>query len=117
MLNLSTGLCFVGLRYMPLGEFTAVTFIAPMLSMVLAGWLLKEELERRGQVILTGADTAEIVGTDGHVSGVRLKDGREIPADIVVMAVGIRPNVKLAQDAGLHCDRGIVVSEDRKSVV
>jgi nitrite reductase (NADH) large subunit len=40
-----------------------------------AGWLLKAELERRGQVILTGADTAEIVGEDGHVDGVRLKDG------------------------------------------
>jgi nitrite reductase (NADH) large subunit len=45
-----------------------------------AGWLLKSELERRGQVILTGADTAEILGEDGKVTGVRLKDGREIPA-------------------------------------
>jgi nitrite reductase (NADH) large subunit len=44
-----------------------------------AGWLLKTELERRGQTILTGADTAEIYG-EGKVEGVRLKDGREIPA-------------------------------------
>jgi NAD(P)H-nitrite reductase large subunit len=59
-----------------------------------AGWLLKIELESRGQTIFTGADTAEIFG-QGKVQGVRLKDGREIPCSIVVMAVGIRPNVKL----------------------
>lgn len=75
-----------------------------------AGWLLKEALERRGQTILTGADTAEIYG-QGKVEGVRLKDGREIPASLVVMAVGIRPNVKLARDAGLAIGRGIHVDD------
>src|SRR5690606_37759027 len=76
-----------------------------------AGWLLKSELERRGQTILTGADTQEILEEDGHVAGVRLKDGREIPADIVVMAVGIRPATMLAKTAGLDCERGIVVDD------
>ncbi|QKG72187.1 nitrite reductase large subunit NirB [Erythrobacter mangrovi] len=76
-----------------------------------AGWLLKNELERRGQTILTGADTAEIVARDGHVGGVRLKDGTEIPAEIVVMAVGIRPNTQLAQTAGLEVGRGIIVDD------
>ncbi len=76
-----------------------------------AGWLLKAELERRGQTILTGADTAEIMERDGHVAGVRLKDGREIPADIVVMAVGIRPATALARSAGLEVERGIVVDD------
>jgi nitrite reductase (NADH) large subunit len=75
-----------------------------------AGWLLKSELEKRGQQILTTADTAEIYG-DGQVEGVRLKDGKEIPASIVVMAVGIRPNVKLARDAGLAIGRGIHVDD------
>lgn len=76
-----------------------------------AGYLLKSELERRGQTILTGADTAEIVGRDGHVAGVRLKDGREIAADIVVMAVGIRPATTLARAAGLEVERGIMVDD------
>ena len=76
-----------------------------------AGWLLKAELERRGQVILTGADTAEIMAKDGHVAGVRLKDGSEIPADIVVMAVGIRPATALAKSAGLEVERGILVDD------
>jgi nitrite reductase (NADH) large subunit len=76
-----------------------------------AGWLLKEALEGRGQSILTDADTAEIYG-QGQVEGVRLKDGRDIPASLVVMAVGIRPNVKLAREAGLAIGRGIHVDDD-----
>ncbi|WP_257546670.1 nitrite reductase large subunit NirB [Sphingopyxis sp. DBS4] len=75
-----------------------------------AGWLLKNALEARGQTILTGADTAEIVG-DGKVEGVRLKDGTLIPARLVVMAVGIRPSVALARDAGLAVGRGIQVDD------
>jgi nitrite reductase (NADH) large subunit len=75
-----------------------------------AGWLLKTALEARGQTILTGADTAEIVG-DAHVEAVRLKDGTDIPADLVVMAVGIRPAVALARDAGLEVGRGIKVDD------
>ncbi|GGA38012.1 nitrite reductase large subunit NirB [Sphingomonas psychrolutea] len=75
-----------------------------------AGWLLKEALEARGQTILTGADTAEIYG-QGKVEGVRLKSGHEIPASLVVMAVGIRPNVKLARGADLAIGRGIHVDD------
>ena len=75
-----------------------------------AGWLLKSELERRGQTILTRADTAEIVGAT-HVEGVRLKDGTLIPASLVVMAVGIRPSVALARAAGLEVGRGIKVDD------
>jgi len=75
-----------------------------------AGWLLKTELERRGQTILTGADTAEIYG-QGKVEGVRLKDGHEIPASLVVMAVGIRPSTALAREAGLAVGRGVQVDD------
>jgi len=75
-----------------------------------AGWLLKSELESRGQTILTGADTAEILGNT-HVEGVKLKDGRVIPASLVVMAVGIRPSTALAREAGLAVGRGIQVDD------
>ena len=75
-----------------------------------AGWLLKSALEARGQTILTGANTAEIFG-QGKVEGVRLKDGREIPASLVVMAVGIRPSTALAREAGLAVNRGIQVDD------
>ncbi|TYC87783.1 nitrite reductase large subunit NirB [Novosphingobium sp. BW1] len=76
-----------------------------------AGFLLRSELEKRGQTILTGANTQEIIGKDGHVAGVRLEDGTEIPADIVVMAVGIRPATGLAKEAGLEVERGILVDD------
>jgi nitrite reductase (NADH) large subunit len=75
-----------------------------------AGWLLKSALEGRGQIVFTSADTAEIYG-NGKVEGVRLKDGREIPASLVVMAVGIRPNTKLAKEAGIAVGRGIHVDD------
>ena len=75
-----------------------------------AGWLLKSALEGRGQTVFTSADTAEIYGR-GKVEGVRLKDGREIAASLVVMAVGIRPNTRLAKEAGLAVGRGIQVDD------
>ena len=75
-----------------------------------AGFLLRRELEGRGIEVLTGATTEEIVG-DEAVKGVKLKDGRTVPADLVVMAAGIRPNIALARDAGLDCNRGIVVDD------
>jgi nitrite reductase (NADH) large subunit len=75
-----------------------------------AGWLLKTALEGRGQTILTGANTAEIYG-EGKVEGIRLKDGRDIPASLVVMSAGIRPNIALAKAAGLEINRAILVDD------
>ncbi len=50
-------------------------------------------------------------GSEPRVGAVRFTDGSEVPADLVVMAVGIRPNVALAESAGLHCNRGVVVND------
>ncbi|MBB5190180.1 nitrite reductase (NADH) large subunit [Silvimonas terrae] len=79
---------------------------------VTAGKLLQQSLEERGLSFLLQKQTAEIIGNEaGEVTGVRFKDGTEAAADLVVMAVGIRPNTALAESAGLHCNRGIVVSD------
>lgn len=75
-----------------------------------AASMLKDALTARGLRIELGAQTEKCIGTD-RVTAVRLTDGREIPADLVVMAVGIRPNIALAESAGLHCQRGIVVND------
>lgn len=75
-----------------------------------AASMLKKSLEERGLQFLMGAQTEAILG-DGRVEKVRFKDGTEIPADLVVMAVGIRPNIELAEKAGIHCERGIVVND------
>ena len=77
-----------------------------------AGRLLQKSLEDRGLKFLIGAQTESLIpDKDGRVMAVRFKDGLEIPADLVVMAAGIRPNTELAEKTGLHCNRGIVVSD------
>jgi NAD(P)H-dependent nitrite reductase large subunit len=82
-----------------------------------AGALLRGALEQRGLHFLLNAHTAEMLGNDqGRVCAVRFKDGREVPADLVVMAVGIRPNIALAQQMRLHCERAIVVSDTMQTI-
>jgi nitrite reductase (NADH) large subunit len=77
-----------------------------------AGRLLQEALEARGVAFRIGATTeALLAGEDGRVRAVRFANGTEIPAELVVMAVGIRPNTALAERSGLHCHRGIVVDD------
>ena len=77
-----------------------------------AGDLLCKSLQARGLKFKLGAQTKALIGgADGRVMAVQFKDGSEIPADLVVMAAGIRPNTALAESAGIHCNRGIVVSD------
>jgi len=77
-----------------------------------AGKLLQKSLTERGMQFLMQAQTAELLGNDaGRVRAVKFKDGSEVPADLVVMAVGIRPNTQLAEKMRLHVDRGIVVND------
>jgi nitrite reductase (NADH) large subunit len=73
-----------------------------------AGYLLQRAVEERGIKVMTKANTKAIVG-NGRVEGVELADGTVVPASLVVMAVGIRPNATLAKDAGVTVNRGIVV--------
>jgi nitrite reductase (NADH) large subunit len=75
-----------------------------------ASALLRRSLEETGLKFLLEAQTETLIGED-RVRAVRFKDGTEVPADLVVMAVGIRPNVALAKAAGLYCERGIVVND------
>ncbi len=77
-----------------------------------AGKLLQKSLEARGIRFEIGAHTEALIpDKDGRVMAIRFKDGRELPADLLVMAVGIRPNTTLAESMGLHCNRGIVVND------
>ena len=77
--------------------------------------MLKKSLENKGLRFLLRKQTTSIKanaeGPDSRVGSVSFADGEEIPADLVVMAVGIRPNDELAKAAGIHCTRGIVVND------
>jgi len=90
-----------------------------------AGKLLQKSLEARGLKFLIGAHTQALIGDSeggkaGRVMAVQFKDGREVPADLVVMAAGIRPNTELALKIGLHCGPqnrgGIVVTDTMQTV-
>jgi nitrite reductase (NADH) large subunit len=77
-----------------------------------AGKMLQKSLEDRGLTFLLAKNTQELVGDEhGHVQAIRFTDGLEVPAQLVVMAVGIRPNTALAEASGIHCNRGIVVND------
>jgi nitrite reductase (NADH) large subunit len=75
-----------------------------------AAGMLRRALEARGIEVYLEAETARIRGAK-QVEGLELKDGRVLPADLVVMAVGIRANADLARTAGLEIDRGIEVDD------
>jgi len=76
-----------------------------------AGYLLRKALVDKGITIKCSANSKEILGKDGHVRALLLDDGTELPCDLLVMAVGIRPNVTLAQESGLAVGKGIHVDD------
>jgi nitrite reductase (NADH) large subunit len=75
-----------------------------------AAGLLKTLVERKGIEVLLNANTERLHG-ETCVEGVELADGRQLDADAVIFAAGIRPNVALAKDAGIPVNRGIVVDD------
>ncbi len=77
-----------------------------------SGQLLQQALEQRNLSFRLEAHTTALLGDEqGRVSEVCFRDGSRIPADLVVMAAGIRPETRLAEQAGLPCDRGILVND------
>lgn len=76
-----------------------------------AAGFLQRQLESKGISFRLGATIAEIIGRDQHIQKVRLSDNSLLPADMLVMATGIQPNIALGQAMGLACERGIVVND------
>lgn len=77
-----------------------------------AAKLLQAELVQRGIHFKMPAKTQALLGdSNGHITAVRFDDGSELACDLFVMAIGVRPNMALAQTAGLYCERGIVVND------
>ena len=81
-----------------------------------ASAMLKQSIENKGIQIITEANTEALLGDEnGHVTQLALNDGTVLDADLVVFAVGIRPNMALAQSAGLRCNRGVLVNDTMQS--
>ena len=80
-----------------------------------AGRVLVRTLRRLGVAVITDARTTQVHGRE-RVTGVSLDDGRTVLADLIVLACGVRPDVRLATDAGLAVDRGVVVDDHLRSI-
>ncbi|MCH6269485.1 nitrite reductase large subunit NirB [Neobacillus citreus] len=76
----------------------------------IAASMLKAELEAQGMSFLMEKETVEILG-DERVTGLRFKDGSEVEADLIVMAIGIKSNTEVAKNSGIYVNRGIVVND------
>ena len=72
--------------------------------------LMRAELEQKGMHFLMNHHTEALLGDD-RVEKVRFKDGSEVEADLVIMAIGVRPNMTLAKASGIQCDRGVLVDD------
>jgi nitrite reductase (NADH) large subunit len=77
-----------------------------------AAQLLQAELEQKGIQFKMAAKLHSLVGdAQQHIKAVRFVDGSELDCDLFITAIGVRPNIALAQSAGLYCERGIVVND------
>jgi nitrite reductase (NADH) large subunit len=72
--------------------------------------LLKSQIEKMGIGIHLGLASEEVLGQE-RVAGLRFKGGQEIETDVALVAAGVRPNIRIAQDAGLETDRGLIVND------
>ena len=94
-------------------DTTVVEFFPRLLPRQLdeeCGVLLKEQIEEMGIKIELDAATEEIIGNE-RVKGIRMKDGRNLEADIVLIQAGIRTTIDLAKEAKLDTNRGIIVNQ------
>ncbi len=106
-LEAARGLNLLGLKV------TIVEFFARLLPRQLdeaGAAVLQKAIEALGIAVVTNAATEELLGAE-RVAGARLKDGRQLPADLVLISAGVRSNVEFAAAAGLKVNRGVVVDE------
>jgi nitrite reductase (NADH) large subunit len=82
----------------------------------LAGAILRRSVESLGIGVHTGKRTTEVIVSDGRLTGILFSDGERLDCDMLVIAAGIRPNVGLAQRAGLTVERAIVTDDHMRSV-
>jgi flavorubredoxin/NADPH-dependent 2,4-dienoyl-CoA reductase/sulfur reductase-like enzyme len=100
-------------------EVTVVEFNQRLMPRQLdeaASLRLQELMKEQGVQLCLGVATDEILG-DGQVTGVKLSDGTVLEADLVLLSTGVRPNVELAQEAGIEVAQGIVVDDNMRTSV
>lgn len=81
-----------------------------------AGRILRRSVEKLGIAVHTEKRTSKVLSANGSITGIEFADGGRIDCDMLVVAAGIRPNVGLAQRAGLTVERAIVVDDQMRSI-
>jgi NAD(P)H-nitrite reductase large subunit len=84
---------------------------------VKASQLMMAYLKDKGVVVLTENTVEEIIGEEGRVAGVRLRDGRKLSCGMVVLAIGVKPNISLTEGTGIKTNRGIIVDSRMRTSV
>ena len=96
-------------------EITVIELLPQLLTFL--DWelakLVENHVKSKGTNVITDNGIAEFLGEDGKLTAVKLQNGAELPCELAVVAIGVRPNVKLAQDAGLKLGEtgGLLVDE------
>ncbi len=80
-----------------------------------AAAFLQQQLADKGICFYLDATIKQIISQDGHISAVQLSDGQQVPADLLVMSTGIKPNISLASRMSLECGHGIVVDDSMRT--
>lgn len=80
-----------------------------------AAAFLQKQLAKKGIAFRLGTSIKHILSADGHITQVALNDDSRLPADLLIMATGIKPNIALAQNIGLDCAQGIIVEDDMQT--
>lgn len=81
-----------------------------------AGEMLQQELEARGLTFNMSARTQALISdNNNHIKAVRLVDGKKLECDLFITAIGVRPNIALAEKAKLYCEQGIIVNDNLQS--
>jgi NAD(P)H-nitrite reductase large subunit len=99
-------------------ETTVVELVDRVLAQALdetGSLMAKRALEAAGVRVLTGSGVTSLGGSDGRVQSVTLDSGSRLPAQLVVVAVGVRPNVQLAHEAGISVNRGVLVDDHMRT--
>ena len=99
-------------------ETTVVELAPRVLALALdetGSTMAKQTMEQHGIRVITGSGVTSIGGADGKVRSVTLDSGSRLPCQLVIMAVGVRPNTKLAEQAGLAVNRGLLVDDHMRT--
>jgi NAD(P)H-nitrite reductase large subunit len=91
--------------------------VLPMVSDQIAAKMIQTQMEHEGVTFCLSESVDELGGKRGKLSDVRLRSGKVIPADIFVIAVGVRPNVGWIKESGITVDRGVVIDNHARTSV